>query len=55
MAYAPVTAKGMSAIIRARLTDTAIERWCLAQLPVRRRGTSLPRSVMKYLSSEASL
>ena len=50
-----LTAKGISAIMRARFTDTAISRWCLAQLPLNRRGTSFPRSVMKYFSSEASL
>ena len=55
MARLPVTANGISAIIRARLTAVEISRWCFAQLPVSRRGTSLPRSVMKYFSSDASL
>ena len=50
-----IDAKGMSAIMRARFTDTAMARWCLAQLPDNRRGTSLPRSVMKYLRRLASL
>ena len=30
-------------------------RWCFAQLPLMRRGTILPRSVMKYFSSPGFL
>jgi hypothetical protein len=45
----------MSAIMRARLIASDTLRWCLAQLPLMRRGTILPRSVMKYLSVCGSL
>jgi len=45
----------MSAMFRARFTASASFRWCLAQLPLIRRGTIFPRSVMKYLSWLASL
>src|SRR5216683_1316884 len=42
-------------MLRLRLMAVATWRWCRPQFPERRRGTILPRSVMKYLSSAACL
>jgi len=53
--YFPVTVNGISAIMRARLIAVPTLRWCVAQLPLMRRGMTLPRSVMKYFSVCGSL
>ncbi len=42
-------------MLRARLMDSVIRRWCLAQLPDIRRGRILPRSVIKRRSLSVSL
>ena len=39
-----VTVKGRSAMLRARLIASVTLRWWRAQLPLMRRGTTLPRS-----------
>src|SRR5712671_7012579 len=50
-----ITVYGSSAMLRLRLMAVATSRWCRAQFPEMRRGTILPRSVTKYLSSAAFL
>ena len=50
-----MTVKGKSATCRPRLIAVATWRWCRAQFPEIRRGTILPRSVMKYFRSAAFL
>jgi len=48
-------AKGKRAMCLALLIAVARTRWCLAQVPVRRREAILPLSVMKFRSFTASL
>lgn len=48
-------ANGKSARCLALLIAVANTRWCLAQVPVRRREAILPRSDMKLRSLAASL
>src|SRR5262249_12878878 len=50
-----IALNGSSATARARLMAVVSCRWCLAQLPVIRLGTSLPRSVTKLDSARVSL
>ena len=52
--YAPA-ANGSRAIFRARLMASDSARWCVEQVPVRRRGRILPRSATNSLTKRTSL